>query len=295
MHVRSIFLPRSTLKKKIERLRKSLVDPSFPYDRTVAYELYLYLITPVLEWIRSDHLVIVPHEDLHYVPFQALQTDLENGVLGEAYQITYAPSATVLVSLAPPAPLEQPKLLAVADPSLRYAPREVRAIGAHFSGRVVSDVLPTEADVKSWMPTNGLVHLAVHGSFAADEPLLSHLHLKSGGDDDGRLTAAEMYGLTLDSARLVVLSACETGSVRATHANEVIGMMRGLIFAGADALLLSAWKIDDEATADWMQAFYARASTDSLAQAAREAARVLRENPRYRHPYYWSPFLLVSR
>jgi CHAT domain-containing protein len=295
MRVRSIFLPRSTLKKKIERLRKSLVDPSRPYDKTVAYELYLYLITPVLEWIRSDHLVIVPHEDLHYVPFQALQTDIENGVLGEAYQVTYAPSATVLVSLAQPTPLAQPRLLAVADPSLRHAPREVRTIGARFSGRVVADVLPMEADVKSWMPANGLVHLAVHGSFVDDEPLLSYLHLKSGGGDDGRLTAAEMYGLPLDFAKLVVLSACETGSVRATHANEVIGMMRGLIFAGADALLLSAWKIDDEATADWMQNFYASASTDSLAQAARGAARALRENPRYRHPYYWSPFLLISR
>jgi CHAT domain-containing protein len=188
--------------------------------------------------------------------------------------------------LAPSAALEQSSLLAVADPSLRYAPAEVRAIGERFSGHVTADRLPTETEVKAWMPAKALVHLGVHGSFAADEPLLSYLHLKPGKSDDGHLTAAEMYGLPLASARLVVLSACETGNVRATHASEVIGMMRGLIFAGADALLLSAWKIDDKATAEWMLAFYAAAISKSPAEAARAAIRDLRRKPAYQHPFF---------
>ncbi len=295
IYVRSVFLPRSALKDKIEHLRKSLIDPRHPYDGSLAHELFLYLISPVLHRIRSDHLVIVPHEDLHYLPFQALQTTLTNGFLGETYQISYAPSATILASLAPSTALGQPSLLAAADPSLRYAPAEVRAIGERFPGHVTADRLPTETEVKAWVPAKGLVHLAVHGSFTADEPLLSYLHLKPGKSDDGRLTAAEMYGLSLHSARLVVLSACETGNVRATHASEVIGMMRGLIFAGADALLLSAWKIDDKATSQWMQAFYAAAMSASPAEAARSAVRALRRKPAYQHPYYWSPFLLISR
>nr|WP_320016899.1 CHAT domain-containing protein [uncultured Desulfobacter sp.] len=295
IYVRSVFLPRSALKDKIERLRKTLLDPRHPYDTSLAHELFLYLIAPVLNRIKSDHLVIVPHEDLHYLPFQALQMELANGFLGEAYQISYVPSATILASLAPSTALEQPSLLAVADPSLRYAPAEVRAIGERFFGHVMAERLPTETEVKAWMPAKGLVHLAVHGSFAADEPLLSYLHLKPGKSDDGHLTAAEMYGLPLDSARLVVLSACETGNVRATHASEVIGMMRGLIFAGADALLLSAWKIDDKATSEWMQAFYAAAISKSPAEAARAAVRDLRRKPGYQHPFYWSPFLLISR
>ncbi len=268
VHVRSVFLPRSALKQKIQRLRNSLVDPKRPYDDEVAHELYLYLITPVSEWIKTDHLVIIPHEDLHYLPFQALLANPDDGFFGEDYRITYAPSATVLVSLERSAPLAQPRLLAVADPSLQHAPREVRAIGTRYSGRIVDEALPREADVKSWMPDHGLVHLAVHGSFVSGEPLLSYLHFEAGGGDDGRLTAAEMYGLALDAAKLVVLSACETGTVRATHANEVIGMMRGLIFAGADALLLSAWKIDDEATAEWMQVFYATATSKPPAEPA---------------------------
>lgn len=295
IHVRSVFLPRSVLQDKIALLRKSLIDPRRPYNDKIAHELYLYLIAPVLQWIKADHLVIVPHEDLHYLPFQALQIKRGMRYLGENYQISYAPSATVLTSLAPGEKLMNPRLLAISDPSLQHAPAEVRAIGEKYAGRVITDALPMEADVKTWIAGKGLIHFAVHGSFVTGEPLLSYLHLKAGKGDDGKLTAAEMYGLPLEDTKLVVLSACETGSVRATHANEVIGMMRGLIFAGADSLLLSSWKIDDRATSEWMQAFYTAAKQQPAAAAARAAIRTLRARPSYQHPYYWSPFLLFSR
>ena len=295
LHVRSVFLPRSVLKDKIARLRKTLVDPKRPYDDKTAHELYLYLIAPVEQWIKSGRLVIVAHEDLHYFPFSALQTERGKRYLGQKYQLSYAPSATVLTTLEPARSLEHPHVLAAADPSLEFGPSEVRAIGRRFGGQIEADVLPKETDIKAWVSNKELVHLAVHGTFSADEPLLSHLKLGAGKSDDGKLTAAEMYGLSLDAAQLVVLSACETGSVHASHANEVIGMMRGLIFAGADSLLLSAWKIDDEATAKWMEAFYAAATTRPPAEAAQAAMTALQQNPRYRHPYYWSPFLLISR
>ncbi len=178
---------------------------------------------------------------------------------------------------------------------LRFAPSEVQALGARFSGLIVTDKLMTESTLKASVPGKQLVHLAVHGSFVADEPLLSYLHLKADSANDGRLTGAEMYGLPLDAAQLVALSACETGSVKATHANEVLGMTRGLLFAGADALLLSSWKINDAATASWMQAFYTDAESHTPAHASETAIKALLKNPAYRHPYYWSPFLLVSR
>ncbi len=295
VHVRSVFLPRSVLKEKIEQVRRSLVDPKHPYDHKIAHELYLYLIAPMVPWIKSEHLVIVPHEDLHYLPFQALQMDQNGRYLGEAFQISYAPSASVLVSLPGPSALAQPEVLAIADQSLRYAPEEVRAIGKGFSSVVIAETLLNETDVKTLVAGKGLVHLAVHGTFVPDEQMLSYLSLKEGKGDDGKLTAAEMYGLSLDSAKLVVLSACETGSVRATHANEVLGMVRGLIFAGADALLLSSWNIDDQGTADWMRSFYAAAGIQPLAAAARTAIRDLKAKPGYQHPYYWSPFILISR
>jgi CHAT domain-containing protein len=293
--LRSVFLPRSELKRKIATLRESLVDPTHAYDRNMSHQLYLYLLSPILDQIGSKHLVIVPHEDLYYLPFQALYQGTGKGYLGANYEITYAPSASILTSLPSAQPLGDPTLLAAADPSLGFAPSEVKALGDRFTGTILTDKLITESSLKASVAGKQLVHLAVHGSFVADEPLLSYLNLKADSADDGRLTAAEMYGLPLDTARLVALSACETGSIKATHANEVLGMTRGLLFAGADALLLSSWKIDDAATASWMQAFYDDVETHTPAHASMTAIKTLANNPAFQHPYYWSPFLLVSR
>ncbi|WP_200381346.1 CHAT domain-containing protein [Thiococcus pfennigii] len=296
VHVRSVFLPSSELQHKVASLREGLIDPKRPFDQHLARELYLYLVEPVLKWIETDHLVIVPHQDLNYLPFQVLlSSTAPERYLGERYEITYAPSATVLTSLPPPRPVTAGQMLAVADPSLAHAPAEVRAIADRYPGRVEADVLPTEAEVKTWLPGRDLVHFAVHGRFVADQPLLSYLSLRSGGGDDGQLTAAEMYGLPLDAAKLVVLSACETGTAKATHANEVLGMTRGLLFAGADALVLSAWPINDEATAAWMKGFYDGAGFKPPGAAARAAIENLQRDARYRHPYYWGPFLVVGR
>lgn len=294
--VKPIFIPLSELAAKVEKLRKTLVSPQVPFDTQTANELYLYLVSPFADQLRSNRLVIVPHEDLFYLPFQALSVDGDGRFLADDYRISYAPSATVLTSLKAPKPLK-PKLksLGLADPQLQNAPREIQAIANLHKGRFETDQLPTEAEVKSWVPKAELIHFAVHGSFLAEEPLLSCLHLRKADGDDGRLTAAEMYGLPLDDARLVVLSACETGIVRATHASEVLGITRGLLFAGAESLILSAWAIDDEGTANWMAAFYESARTNRPSDAAHLAIQSLRSDARYVHPFYWSPFLVIGR
>ncbi|MEJ2427009.1 MAG: CHAT domain-containing protein [Candidatus Thiodiazotropha sp.] len=229
--VHSVFLPRSELKRKVATLRATLIDPASPYDKTVAYQLYLYLLSPVLDEVRSKHLVIVPHEDLYYLPFQALYQGLDKGYLGSEYEISYAPSTSLLTSLPSPRSLQNPNLLAAADPSLRYAPDEVRSLNTRFSGLSLSDAWISETAFKISVGGRQLVHLAMHGSFIENEPLLSYLHLKADSENDGHLTAAEMYGLPLDAAQLVTLSACETGTVRATHANEILGMTRMLYYS----------------------------------------------------------------
>jgi len=189
------------------------------------------------------------------------------------------------------------RLLAVADPRIPAAADEVAAVARLFAGqsRIFTTPLAREADVKSAVGGYDVVHLAVHGKFDAAEPLLSYLELGAGGGDDGRLTAAEMFGLPLAKSRVVVLSACETGRAEATHANELLGMERALIYAGAPALLLSQWQVDSEATARWMEAFYEAGRTQPLPEAARIAINAVRALPQYQHPHYWAAFTLVGR
>ena len=125
--------------------------------------------------------------------------------------------------------------------------------------------------------------------------MLSYLTLAPGAGDDGRLTAAEMFGLALDKSRLVVLSGCETGRAEATHGNEILGMVRALMYAGAGTMVLSHWKVDSEATALWMQTFYDAASSRPMPEAARAALVKVKGNSAYTHPYYWAAFTLIGR
>lgn len=299
VQVKSVFLPRSEVITKVAALRKNLMDGASqaPFDAKAANELFLFLIQPVLKEIKTQRLVIVPHEDLHYIPFQALQNPIDKRYLGERFQISYAPSATILAGLHRVSTLDNKSLLAVADPEIEDHTGEARAIAAVYPGKskIVTEALAKETDVKEWVSRYNVLHLSVHGQFDQAEPLLSSLRLRRDDQNDGQLTAAEMFGLSLDETQLLVLSACETGQVEATHANEVLGMVRALLYAGAKTLVLSSWKVDSVATARWMEVFYQSLRDVSPPEAARKALLAVRSDPKYQHPYYWSAFLLTGR
>jgi CHAT domain-containing protein len=260
-------------------------------------QLFLYLIQPVLSSIKSTHLILVPHEELNLIPFQALQNPITGKYLGESFAISYAPSATVLASLESKSPLKSGPLLAVADPSIGDAKEEIDAIGKLYPGRskVTAEPFASKLDVKTWVSDYNVVHLSVHGQFEASDPLLSYLQFKSDPPDDGHLTAAEMFGLPLQKNSLVVLSACETGRVQATHANELLGVVRSLLYAGAGNLVLSSWKVKAESTKLWMETFYQEGQTNSPAEAARLALVTVKSRPGYSHPFFWAPFIMTGK
>jgi len=297
VHVRNIFLPRSQLIEKVALLTASLSDPSQPFDESSARELYLFLVQPAKHWIKSDRLVVIPHEHLNYLPFQVLLDPANGRYLGERFALSVAPSATVLLGLKRARPTAGATVLAIADPELEAGREEAEAVIETYKsrGKLVSETLAKETDVKRWAGQYDVVHLSVHGKFNATEPLLSHLKLGRGGNDDGELTAAEMFGLSLERSRLVVLSACETGKARATHANELLGMQRALLYAGANALVLSYWPVDSDATAVFMRAFHRSAQSEGPAAAGRAALKAVKQIPDYAHPYFWSAFLVVAR
>ena len=94
---------------------------------------------------------------------------------------------------------------------------------------------------------------------------------------------------------MVVLSACETGKAEVTRGDEVIGLTRALLYAGAASLVLSQWEVDSDSTALWMRTFYREAQAKSLAEAARLALRAVKSHPDFSHPYYWAAFTLITR
>jgi CHAT domain-containing protein len=295
VHVRNVFIPQSELVQKVRALYDSVADRNVGFDLETARELYLFLVGPARAWIKSARLVVIPDGELYQVPFEALQNPEDGRFVGDEFQLSYAPSATILLGMKPPHALEQGRLLAIADPELKA---EAEAVAALYDGRVTVMAGPapvTKKQVASRIDGYGVVHLSVHGEFNGRQPLLSYLKLAPDDDDDGRLTAAEMFGLPLDRADLVVLSACESGMASIGNGDELIGMTRALLFAGARSFVLSRWKVDAASTALWMKTFHAEAQTRPLAEAARRAEAAVRSNPAFADPHYWAAFMLVER
>ena len=113
--------------------------------------------------------------------------------------------------------------------------------------------------------------------------------------DDGILTAYEAAGLNLSNTELVVLSACETGLGEMMNSQGVYGLQRSFMLAGAKAVLMSLWKIDDNATQQLMTHFYRAwlAHPERGKQSAlREAEIKLRDQ--FPQPYYWGAFVLIG-
>jgi CHAT domain-containing protein len=295
VRVRNVFIPQRDLSEKVRALYDSLADRNAGFDAETARELYLFLVAPARSSIKSRRLVIIPNADLYQIPFEVLQNPEDSRFLYEEFELSYAPSATILLGMKPPRSPKDGRLLAVADPDLKA---EVEAVATLYSGRttmLAGPVPATKAEVTSRIGDYDVVHLSVHGEFNGRQPLLSHLKLTAGGGDDGRLTAAEMFGLPLDRANLVVLSACQTGMASVGNGDELVGMIRALLFAGARSFVLSRWKVDAASTSLWMRTFHAEAQSQPLGEAARRAIAAVRSNPAFADPHYWAPFMLVGR
>jgi tetratricopeptide (TPR) repeat protein len=150
---------------------------------------------------------------------------------------------------------------------------------------------------------------AMLGSFRGEDPQLHSGLVLAGANqpeadpnDDGYLTAAEAVSLELDGTELVVLSACSTGQGDVRTGEGVYGLQRSLTVAGARSTLLSLWKVDDDATAEFMTRFYKRLKagegrSDALAAVQEEfrSGKVQSANGlSWKEPYYWAAWQLVG-
>ena len=299
VQVKNVFLPRSVLQAAVQGLQSDLSTPDQPFDRKRARELYLQLIEPVKAFIQGSRLLVLPHDALTQIPFEVLEDPADNTPLGARLDVSYAPSATVYAGIRTWSPGGDKKLMIVAHPELEVEGHEGKRVAAVYQpgATLGKDAFVTKRTLRKAVGGFDVVHLSVHGKFNREEPLLSYVGLAPDkvDKDDGHLTAAEMFGLPLARAALVVLSACESGKLEVTRGNEVLGMVRGLLYAGAGALVLSRWKVDATATALWMETFHREARTRGLTEAARLALRAVRSDPHYAHPYYWAAFSLVAR
>jgi CHAT domain-containing protein len=159
----------------------------------------------------------------------------------------------------------------------------------------------TETAAKRAAGDYRLIHIAAHGVVDDASPMYSWLGLASApdGEDDGRLEAREVINLPL-RADLTMLSACETGRGRVSSGEGVVGLSWAFLVAGSANVLVSQWRVDADSTERLVREFYRAiggapaASQVDYAAALRSAMLKVREDPVYRHPFYWAAFRLVG-
>lgn len=253
-------------------------------------DLAATLLEPLAKAIdKSSKLLISAYGSLHLLPFHILPW--KGQPLVAEREISYLPSANALPFVSQSTEIAVTnRLLAVGNPaamswtppfgercipqpSLQWASIEASYVAAMFpEGVSLTEQLATKETVLQSIARFPFLHFATHGVLWDQAPLASAILLANGES----LSLYELMGMDL-GAELIVLSACDSGRGETTGGDDVLGLVRGLLAAGAHAAVVSLWPVDDFSTCLLMGKFYEefRATGDSAA-ALRKAQNYLR-------------------
>jgi CHAT domain-containing protein len=233
------------------------------------------------------------------------------GLAFDGREASFVPSASTFLQIRADAPRRGGGVLALGDPQYaesgaagygRATPAplpatraEVEAVASAPEDRRLLGAAATETNLLTALPERerwSSVHLACHGESDLERPGFSSVALTADAQNDGYLTVAEALRLRL-RADLAVLSACETGRARVVRGEGLLGLPSAFLIAGAPRVLVSLWKVDDDATQHLMRTFYREwRSGVPTARALRRAQESVRSEERWSHPRFWAAWAL---
>jgi CHAT domain-containing protein len=271
-------------------------------------QLYLRLIAPIESGgflAGKARLVIVPHAELHYLPFAALLGgEPGSRFLIERYSVAVTPSASVWLAAGDRRSSPAGRGLVALAPRWDALPGSLRELSAiaRLAGPealTLAGRAATEEAFRREAPAHRVIHLATYGVLNKHNPLFSFVELAPGGGHDGRLEVHEVFGLSL-AADLVVLSACQTGLGSGRLADvpagdDWVGLTQAFLHAGAARVVATLWPVEDWSSAALMELFYgAFTSGADPERALALAQRALLAAPATAHPFYWAGFVVAS-
>ena len=272
---------------------------------------------------QRDRYVLQDHA-LFYAPSLSVLGEMrKKDARGPSGNLVSDSSNASIVKVSAAATETAPSLLAMGNPRLSAnlvsraqsndrsislgdlpeAEREVKDLGEIYGvkrSKILTGLAAQEGTVKAEAGRYPVLHFATHGLLDDENPLYSRLLLAtSNGNDDGFLEAREIMKLDL-RANLAVLSACQTARGKIGPGEGLIGMSWAFFIAGTSTTVVSQWKVDSASTARLMVDFHRQLQSPkdhagaSKAEALRQAALKLMSDPKYRHPFFWSGFVVVG-
>lgn len=289
---------RGELASQVESLRRRIQSQD-DVNREIDL-LSRTLLAPVAGDLAGARRVgIIPHRELHALPFSALRPVPGGEPLIATRGVFGAPGCSVLRHTFARRGTFGPggRLLAVGDPdtagalpALPFAQREAERLAVQYPQ---ATVLTGGEATETWLSRNigdySIVHIASHGEFDPANPLYSAIRLAPDAVNDGLLTSGEVFGLA-QRADLVALSACQSGLGRLSNGDDIIGLNRAFVFAGTRQVLSTLWRVDDVSTAVLMKHFYRNMGGMDRAEALRQAQLAVRS--RHPHPAHWAGVVL---
>ena len=281
-----------------------------------AFQLHESLVKPILATDQlNKNLVIIPHGKLSILPFEPIIQSLPNDqkvdyknldYLIKDYEFNYAYSVNLLLkNKIKIRDNSQPKLLAFSysnesnnqkkKDEIIGSSKEINNIARFVNGTYYKGNQATESAFKSIASQFDILHLAVHG-IANNESMLSNSLLFKNEKDsanDGVLHSYELLNLNIN-AKLVVLSACETGLGKQFKGEGIFSMARSFAYAGCQSIIMSYWKANDNATAQVMGSFYnflVEGATVNNALRNAKISYIDKSEELTAHPSAWAAFV----
>jgi CHAT domain-containing protein len=296
------------LDTEVRDLREKLEDRTTNRYLKPSRKLYDWLIRPIeplLDATAVDTLVFIPDGALRTIPMAALNDGKE--FLIARYAIAVSPG----LALMDPRPIRRVDVNVLEAglsesiggfPALDYVPEELTSVHQQFGGVELLNEGFTKARLKQELSGTSfsVVHIASHAQFTGDINHTFLLTYGNGADRAGHLTLDELSRYIQPSRfrdqpiELLTLSACQTA---AGDDRAALGLAGVAIKAGARSAVATLWSVNDQAAEELISTFYADLRQDptlSKAKILQKAQLRLLHDPRYRHPCYWSPFLVIG-
>jgi CHAT domain-containing protein len=269
-------------------------------------KLFAQLVQPVFEKINNKkRLIIIPHNEISYIPFEILTEPKSDQPLLKKFAISYNYSANFFteketadkkyeaLAMAPFAGISSNSF-----PDLKESRGEIESL----KGKILFGQEATKQNFVEFSASYPVIHLATHAVADDADPLRSFIEFygsKNDLDTAHRLFEQEIYHLDMKTAKLVVLSACETGTGHLINGEGIMSLSRAFSYAGCKSVITSLWKADDAATAfisrklhEYLQKGFEK--DEALQKAKTDYLESDRVDAIHKTPAYWAHLVLIG-